>query len=178
MTAALLDGTAQAIAAAVRTGAASAREIAQLALNRIKARNGVLGAFTDVTAMRALARADAIDAARAKAMTTLAGQVDRGAIDRAALAPVLKEEENAIVAARLREHSILERLHAVLTAKQVEEVGGGKDFLRPAKTEAEVRAKTEEHMNGRIDHLAKKLPTASAEERANIAAKLRARAAK
>ena len=64
MTGALLDGTAQAIAAAVRTGTASAREIAQLALNRIKARNGVLGAFTDVTAMRALARADAIDAAR------------------------------------------------------------------------------------------------------------------
>jgi len=64
VTGALLDGTAQAIAAAVRTGTASAREIAQLALNRIKARNGVLGAFTDVTAMRALARADAIDAAR------------------------------------------------------------------------------------------------------------------
>ena len=64
MTAALLDGTAQAIAAAVRTGAASAREIAQEALNRIKARNGALGAFTDVTATRALARADAIDAAR------------------------------------------------------------------------------------------------------------------
>jgi 1-carboxybiuret hydrolase len=64
VTAALLDGTAQAIAAAVRTGAASAREIAQEALNRIKARNGALGAFTDVTATRALARADAIDAAR------------------------------------------------------------------------------------------------------------------
>ncbi len=66
MTAALLDGSAQAIAEAVRTGAASAREIAQEALNRIKARNGALGAFTDVTAARALAKADAIDAARAR----------------------------------------------------------------------------------------------------------------
>jgi 1-carboxybiuret hydrolase len=66
VTAALLDGTAQAIAATVRTGAASAREIAQEALNRIKARNSALGAFTDVTAARALARADTIDAARAR----------------------------------------------------------------------------------------------------------------
>jgi 1-carboxybiuret hydrolase len=66
MTAMLLDGSAQAIAAAVRTGARSAREIAQETLSRIKARNSALGAFTDVTATRALARADAIDAARAR----------------------------------------------------------------------------------------------------------------
>ena len=66
MSAALLDGTAQAIAAAVRTGAVSAREIAQETLNRIEARNGALGAFTDMTAKRALAKADAIDTARAR----------------------------------------------------------------------------------------------------------------
>jgi aspartyl-tRNA(Asn)/glutamyl-tRNA(Gln) amidotransferase subunit A len=66
MTAALVDGTAQAIAAAVRTGAVSAREIAQETLNRIEARNGALGAFTDVTAKRTLAKADAIDTARAR----------------------------------------------------------------------------------------------------------------
>jgi AtzE family amidohydrolase len=66
VTAAPLDGSAQAIAEAVRTGAASAREIAQEALNRVKARNGALGAFTDVTVSRALAKADAIDAARAR----------------------------------------------------------------------------------------------------------------
>ena len=66
MTAALLDGSAQAIAEAVRTGAASAREIAQETLSRIKTRNTALGAFTDVTAVRALAKADAIDAARAR----------------------------------------------------------------------------------------------------------------
>jgi aspartyl-tRNA(Asn)/glutamyl-tRNA(Gln) amidotransferase subunit A len=62
----LLDGSAQAIAASVRTGAICAREIAQEALSRIKARNNALGAFTDVTATRALAKADAIDAARAR----------------------------------------------------------------------------------------------------------------
>jgi 1-carboxybiuret hydrolase len=66
VTAALLDGSAHAIAEAVRTGAASAREIAQEALSRIKTRNGALGAFTDVTATRALAKAEAIDAARAR----------------------------------------------------------------------------------------------------------------
>jgi aspartyl-tRNA(Asn)/glutamyl-tRNA(Gln) amidotransferase subunit A len=66
VTAALLDGTAYAIAEAVRSGAASAREITQETLGRIKARNAALGAFTDVTAARALARADAIDAARAR----------------------------------------------------------------------------------------------------------------
>ena len=66
MTAELLDGSARAIAAAVRTGAAGAREIAEEALNRVKSRNAALGAFTDVTAARALAKADAIDAARAR----------------------------------------------------------------------------------------------------------------
>jgi 1-carboxybiuret hydrolase len=69
VTAALLDGSAQAVAEAVRTGAASAREIAREALSRVKARNGALGAFTDVTAARALAKADAIDAARARGLS-------------------------------------------------------------------------------------------------------------
>jgi 1-carboxybiuret hydrolase len=66
MSAALVDGTAQAIASAVRTGAVSAREIAQETLNRIEARNGALGAFTEVTVKRALAKADAIDTARVR----------------------------------------------------------------------------------------------------------------
>jgi AtzE family amidohydrolase len=66
VTAALLDGSAEAITSAIRTGAASAREIVQEALRRIEARNGALGAFTDITATRALAKADAIDAARAR----------------------------------------------------------------------------------------------------------------
>jgi 1-carboxybiuret hydrolase len=66
VTVTLLDGSAQAIAEAVRTGAISAREIAEQALSRIKTRDGALGAFTDVTATRALAKADAIDASRAR----------------------------------------------------------------------------------------------------------------
>ena len=61
VTAELLDGSAQAIAAAVRTGAASAREIVQETVRRIEVRNSALGAFTDVTTARALAKADAID---------------------------------------------------------------------------------------------------------------------
>ena len=64
MTPELLDGPAQAIAAAVASGQASAREVIETALARIAARNAALGAFTDITAARALARADAIDAAR------------------------------------------------------------------------------------------------------------------
>jgi AtzE family amidohydrolase len=66
VTAVLADGSAQAIAEAVRTGARSAQEITQETLSRIKTRNSALGAFTDVTATRALAKADAIDAARAR----------------------------------------------------------------------------------------------------------------
>ena len=60
----LLDGSARGIAQAIKTGRASATEIIRGALARIEARNGSLRAFTDVTAARALARAEAIDAAR------------------------------------------------------------------------------------------------------------------
>jgi 1-carboxybiuret hydrolase len=66
VTAKFLDGSAQAIAASVKSGAIKAREIAEEALSRIKTRNSALGAFTDVTSARALAKADAIDAARAR----------------------------------------------------------------------------------------------------------------
>jgi AtzE family amidohydrolase len=69
------DLSAAEIAAAVKSGKTSAREVVQAALSRIEARNGALGAFTDVTATRALAKADAIDAAGAKgeALGPLAG---------------------------------------------------------------------------------------------------------
>ncbi|HEY1783455.1 MAG TPA: AtzE family amidohydrolase [Roseiarcus sp.] len=75
MTAKLLDGSAQAIAAAVKTGVVSALEIAQSTLKRIESHNRALGAFTDVTAGRALAKAAEIDAARArgKSLGPLAG---------------------------------------------------------------------------------------------------------
>jgi AtzE family amidohydrolase len=71
----LLDGSAEGIAAAVRAGEISARSVTETTLERIAARNRKLGAFTDVLEERALARADAIDAARAKgeALGPLAG---------------------------------------------------------------------------------------------------------
>src|ERR1700692_244160 len=53
------------IAASVAAGTITARAVVEAALGRIAARNGVLNAFTDVTADRALARAAAIDAERA-----------------------------------------------------------------------------------------------------------------
>jgi aspartyl-tRNA(Asn)/glutamyl-tRNA(Gln) amidotransferase subunit A len=65
----LLDASAAAITSAVAGGRTSAREVIEAALARIEARNSVLGAFTDVTATRALAKADAIDAARARGTT-------------------------------------------------------------------------------------------------------------
>ena len=58
------SGNATAIAAAVRDGRLTARAATEAALARIAARDGTLGAFTDVTAGRALAKADAVDAAR------------------------------------------------------------------------------------------------------------------
>ena len=75
MTSHLLDGPAHAISAAVASGRASAREATEAALARIEARNGALGAFTEVTAARALSRADAIDRARGRgeALGPLAG---------------------------------------------------------------------------------------------------------
>jgi aspartyl-tRNA(Asn)/glutamyl-tRNA(Gln) amidotransferase subunit A len=53
------------IATAVIAGTVSARAVVDAALDRIAARDGVLNAFTDVTAERARARAGAIDAQRA-----------------------------------------------------------------------------------------------------------------
>jgi aspartyl-tRNA(Asn)/glutamyl-tRNA(Gln) amidotransferase subunit A len=57
------------IRAAVVSGEASAREIVEATLERIEALNAKLGAFTDVTAKRALAKATAIDARRARGET-------------------------------------------------------------------------------------------------------------
>jgi 1-carboxybiuret hydrolase len=61
---ALIDKSAADMAEAVRSGAASARDILEAALKRIEERNPSLGAFTDVTASRARAKAEAIDEKR------------------------------------------------------------------------------------------------------------------
>ena len=57
--------TASEIAAALVAKKVSARAVVEAALARIADRNPVLNAFTDITAARALARADAVDAGRA-----------------------------------------------------------------------------------------------------------------
>jgi len=63
------------IAAAVAGGAVSARTVVEDALSTIRSRDQALNAFTDVTADRALAKADAIDSDRAagKPVGPLAG---------------------------------------------------------------------------------------------------------
>ncbi|MBN9307996.1 AtzE family amidohydrolase [Devosia sp.] len=50
------------IAESVRSGAVKARAVVEAALSRIDRHNAMLGAFTEVTAERALAAADAVDA--------------------------------------------------------------------------------------------------------------------
>ncbi len=62
----LADADALTIAAAVRSGAASAVEVAEAALARIAARDPTLNSFTAVTADRALTDARAVDAAIAR----------------------------------------------------------------------------------------------------------------
>jgi len=57
-----LGGSAAAMAAAVRAGNVSARALAEASLARIEATDGRVNAYTDVTAERALATADALDA--------------------------------------------------------------------------------------------------------------------
>ena len=68
-------GGATEIAAAVAAGTVSARAVTDAALDRIAARDGALGAFTDVTAERARARAASVDTDRAagRALGPLAG---------------------------------------------------------------------------------------------------------
>ena len=61
MTPAGHDDTAAAVAARVRAGTETARAAVEAALARIAAGNARVGAFTDVTAARALARADVLD---------------------------------------------------------------------------------------------------------------------
>ncbi|MFS8038573.1 AtzE family amidohydrolase [Xanthobacter sp. AM11] len=61
----LATATAMEIAAAVAGGAVTARAVTEATLARIAAVDGAVNAFTDVTAARARARADAIDARRA-----------------------------------------------------------------------------------------------------------------
>lgn len=60
----LLDQGAGAIAQAVRTGKAKARDVAEMAIARVEARNGQLTAIVDFDPAEARASADAVDAKR------------------------------------------------------------------------------------------------------------------
>ena len=60
----LLDQGAAAIAAAVRTGKAKARDMAEAAIARVEARNKDLTAIVDFDPTEARASADAVDAKR------------------------------------------------------------------------------------------------------------------
>jgi len=64
-----IRASAQEVAAAVARGDISARAVTEAALERIAQKNPTLCAFTAVTAERALKKADAVDAARAKGET-------------------------------------------------------------------------------------------------------------
>ena len=66
----LIRATAAEQAAALAAGEVSSRELTRAHLDRIAAVDGVLGAFLDVDAARALADADAADAARAAGRAT------------------------------------------------------------------------------------------------------------
>ena len=60
---ALFERSATDLARAVGRGETRARAVVEAALGRIGALNGIVGAFTEVTAGRALAKADAVDGA-------------------------------------------------------------------------------------------------------------------
>lgn len=68
--AALATSTASEIAAAVSSGAVSARAVTEAVLARIAAVDPTVNAFTDVTAARARATADRVDARRAEGQDT------------------------------------------------------------------------------------------------------------
>ena len=116
---------------------------------------------------------ESLKAPRAKVMATVAAQVEKGAIDRAALRPALAEQTTAMVAAKLRKRAREEKLHTVLTAAQCAEVGGGQDFLGPKPTEADIRAKADAHGTKFLDRLEKKVAKMTPAERAAKAAALR-----
>ena len=69
MSAASPESNATEIAAAITSSSVTARAVTEAALARIRALNPTVNAFTDVTAERALAKADALDVRRAAGET-------------------------------------------------------------------------------------------------------------
>ena len=110
-----------------------------------------------------------VRAAGATALAVLAEQVDRGALDRAALARPLDDLTAAVVAFRLRGRFIVAHVHAAETGRPV-------DMPGPA-TEAAIRAEAARHASRMVECLEEALPETTAEQRRSLAAELRRRAA-
>ncbi|MFG1465192.1 AtzE family amidohydrolase [Xanthobacter sp. DSM 24535] len=108
--------TAAEIAAAVAVGSVTARAATDAALARIAARDPKVNAFTDVTAERARARADAIDADRAagKILGPLAGVpfAVKNLFDIAGLPTRAGSKINRELAPATRDAALVERLEA------------------------------------------------------------------
>ena len=111
---AFLPGTE--IAASIAKGTIGARELIEVTLERIARIDPMLNAFTDVTAARACARADAIDQARARGETLgpLAGVpfAVKNLIDIAGLPTLAGSKLNRTREAAQRDGALITRLEA------------------------------------------------------------------
>jgi 1-carboxybiuret hydrolase len=107
---------AAAIAAAVASGRASAVGVVEAALARIRERDPVLNSFTTVTEQRALLRAQAVDAARARgeALGPLAGVpfAVKNLFDVAGLPTLAGSKINRDNLPATRDAALIERLEA------------------------------------------------------------------
>lgn len=123
------------------------------------------------------AQKDAVKASRGKVMSAVADQVERGgAINKAALAPLLKSDADVRIAAALKNQALRQQLHTLLTAAQVQEVSGGKDFAKTTRSETEIRAHVTKHDDKRLERLEKSVGSMSPEARTKLAERLRAHA--
>jgi AtzE family amidohydrolase len=108
--------TAADIAAAVRSGRVSAQSVVEAALARIRNRDPLLNSFTAVTEKRALARARAIDEARAegKKLGPLAGVpfAVKNLFDVAGLSTLAGSKINRDLPAAARDATLIEKLEA------------------------------------------------------------------
>jgi AtzE family amidohydrolase len=109
-------GTAAEIAAAVGSGRATARSVVEATLARIRERDPVLNSFTAVTEQRAMLRAEAIDATRARgeALGPLAGVpfAVKNLFDVAGLPTLAGSKINRDMPPATRDAVLIERLEA------------------------------------------------------------------
>jgi aspartyl-tRNA(Asn)/glutamyl-tRNA(Gln) amidotransferase subunit A len=108
--------TAAEIAAAIAAGRASARNVVEATLARIRARDPLLNSFTAVTEQRALLRAQALDDARAQGarLPPLAGVpfAVKNLFDVAGLPTLAGAKINRDAPPALRDAALIERLEA------------------------------------------------------------------